>query len=112
MQSFGGNHPVKWIPVYRWQASRAIKRHSLERQNLDILHPQLLLNPNLRCDGNGSLPVWCLSVISHTEARLNTRSFAGSSKALAAFAPNNTGALVNQMKAQVSSSSVIPAPTL
>jgi hypothetical protein len=23
MQSFGGNHPVKWILVDRWQASRA-----------------------------------------------------------------------------------------
>lgn len=48
MQSFGGNHAVKWILVDWWKASRAIKHDSLEWQNLDILQPQLLFNPILR----------------------------------------------------------------
>ncbi len=54
--------------------------------------------------------MWCLSVISQIEARLNARSLEGSPSALAAFAPKNSGALVNQMNAQVSSRRVTPIP--
>ena len=48
MQGLGGDHPVEGVFVNWRQASRAIKHHSLHWQHLNILQPQLLLNPNLR----------------------------------------------------------------
>lgn len=54
-QPLGGNEPVKWVVVNRWQLGRAIDGFPDEIHDFNVLQPGLLLNPVARGLGQRQL---------------------------------------------------------
>lgn len=55
LQRISGNHAIERIFVNRRQRAGAIQRCALQRQNFDVLQPQLLFYPAVRLLGQGQL---------------------------------------------------------